>query len=614
VCASCSKWEHSFENKFRWIDFEDLPLNFLRNSQIPRDLLPDTYDVDVYEGAILNAKGMQNKTGKGPLLLCPSCQSDLLDQRRMPKFALANWLYYAVEKLPVDVRQSFDCMSPFELQLVMRASACKIIHRYSDKNPALGNQHYTKGNLMSVMTDHVNLRKHLPPFASEVKDTMAVLFVGQEKPSKDNIKKLCPILVSKSRVKTVIDFLKKNNPYYQPDEGFEGFSQEAFDSYSETNGDEAGPSTLPAELSVHHLKPSEAEESLESDYTDRNSDENPNGCSNGDLLMENVGYTDGDRSDGNFTEMKLHAVQHCLLGGKFLMSRRGNRPLSDFESKEIMTWSFPNLDPHGIGGFNDPRRIRKLSMKEHLTHLLSIDDSPFEKDPSFAFMFYNIIRKKSNMESVHFRIKGRQRTFIINALREIQASPQSLSNLAEKFTNDHNYKPVTSIEKKIMTVMNKINMIPRDSPASLGCKQDRRNEIRGLINKYGAPALFVTLNPADVLHPLVRLLCGENVDLENSARNTPITKTAQRQLVADNPAAATRFFNIMMKMFVEILLLNNCPGKCGVGIFGKCKAYYGMVEAQGKGTLHCHMLIWLDGHLSPRALQMRMSRDESFKK
>lgn len=49
-------------------------------------------------------------------------------------------------------------------------------------------------------------------------------------------------------------------------------------------------------------------------------------------------------------------------------------------------------------------------------------------------------------------------------------------------------------------------------------------------------------------------------------------------------------------------------------LFGKVSAYYGMVEAQGKGTLHLHLLIWLEGHLSPQELRDKMEVDETFKK
>ncbi|KAJ7186905.1 hypothetical protein C8R46DRAFT_879467, partial [Mycena filopes] len=39
-----------------------------------------------------------------------------------------------------------------------------------------------------------------------------------------------------------------------------------------------------------------------------------------------------------------------------------------------------------------------------------------------------------------------------------------------------------------------------------------------------------------------------------------------------------------------------------------------MVEAQGKGTLHAHGLIWLNGHLSPQTLRDKLSESGAFRK
>ncbi|KAJ7194625.1 hypothetical protein C8J57DRAFT_1650480, partial [Mycena rebaudengoi] len=48
------------------------------------------------------------------------------------------------------------------------------------------------------------------------------------------------------------------------------------------------------------------------------------------------------------------------------------------------------------------------------------------------------------------------------------------------------------------------------------------------------------------------------------------------------------------------------------GILGVVKAYYGCVEAQGRGTLHCHMVIWLEGALNPDEIKKRaLSSDAS---
>ena len=44
------------------------------------------------------------------------------------------------------------------------------------------------------------------------------------------------------------------------------------------------------------------------------------------------------------------------------------------------------------------------------------------------------------------------------------------------------------------------------------------------------------------------------------------------------------------------------------------KAYYGCVEAQGRGTLHCHMLVWVEGGLNPDKIKQRVfENNDDFK-
>ncbi|KDQ65222.1 hypothetical protein JAAARDRAFT_117660, partial [Jaapia argillacea MUCL 33604] len=49
------------------------------------------------------------------------------------------------------------------------------------------------------------------------------------------------------------------------------------------------------------------------------------------------------------------------------------------------------------------------------------------------------------------------------------------------------------------------------------------------------------------------------------------------------------------------------------GLFGKCTGYYGTVEAQGRGTLHCHFLIWLEGNPNPQKLRDKMLSSVAYK-
>ncbi|KAK6967005.1 hypothetical protein R3P38DRAFT_2589930 [Favolaschia claudopus] len=61
-----------------------------------------------------------------------------------------------------------------------------------------------------------------------------------------------------------------------------------------------------------------------------------------------------------------------------------------------------------------------------------------------------------------------------------------------------------------------------------------------------------------------------------------------------------------MKAFISALLGYDPDDKnLEGGILGVVKAYYGCVEAQGRGTLHCHMLVWLEGGLNPDEIKKR---------
>jgi hypothetical protein len=54
--------------------------------------------------------------------------------------------------------------------------------------------------------------------------------------------------------------------------------------------------------------------------------------------------------------------------------------------------------------------------------------------------------------------------------------------------------------------------------------------------------------------------------------------------VVKNPAAAVKFYDFIIRHFLEVLL--------GGGMLGKLEAYFGVDEAQGRGTMHFNVLLW----------------------
>ena len=456
--------------------------------------------------------------------------------------------------------------------------------------------------------DATHLNEYLPPSTDMIRDTICAVFVGQSKPTRETMQMLSPVLVRKSRVKTLIQFLTSRNPMYRPAGLFAGFSQMNLDALFGPNTSEVDEG-IACGMEVAHLQSNDAIEGATSSYVPGDEQD---GIADGvevvdDLLMENVGYTDSHATPQDHRRIRLKALSHCLRGGTFLSSQAGSRFIPEWDNPNLMSWLFPHLDPWGIGGFFDPRRQQKLSFDEHLRYLLALDDSYFRDDPDFAFVFYNVKQKCAAFNSATFRVSASEREHVVRRL--LQVNVQTLDALTAKFERDSRYKPYSVEEKEIMSLLSKVNTISHDLPGSNGYKITLRNEIRALINYHGTPTLFVTLNPSDKDHPLVRLYAGHEVDLESAMRGEELSRWQRSVVAAKNPSACARFFDRMIRNFIKVILRFGRPGR---GLFGQCNAYYGTVEAQARGTLHCHMLIWLDKHPSPQKLRDKMEASEQY--
>ncbi|TRM55928.1 hypothetical protein BD626DRAFT_415190, partial [Schizophyllum amplum] len=81
------------------------------------------------------------------------------------------------------------------------------------------------------------------------------------------------------------------------------------------------------------------------------------------------------------------------------------------------------------------------------------------------------------------------------------------------------------------------------------------------------------------------------------------TWTERSSLVARNPVAAARFFNVVVRAFIKHVL---GVGAHRRGIYGPTSAYYGAVEQQGRLTLHLHTMLWIRGALSPQDIRDKL--------
>ena len=145
-----------------------------------------------------------------------------------------------------------------------------------------------------------------------------------------------------------------------------------------------------------------------------------------------------------------------------------------------------------------------------------------------------------------------------------------------------------------------------------------------LITYYGLPALFITINPSDISNAVVSFCHNTSTEPFNLDTLLPAFPASQQraQMVAYDPLHASEFFHTLVNSFFETFLgheQQNIPGEVpgkllnpniitgdnpGTGLM--INAYFGTVECQNRGSLHLHLLVWMEGIPQPKEIIRRV--------
>ena len=568
-------------------------LRLLRNECLPVKSLPTTYNLQLYHCAILQPRGMRSLDSIADLRMCSKCQSALTKKNPvLPKDAIANFQYYGISELPDEVKEAILTASPFEVMLVALCRATVITHHYQSKSlrgrlPDEVSQRFNRGNIAILPQDPGALRSILPPAIDDIEGSVCVVFAGGKfTPTKETLKRFPPVLVSKRKVKCIIDWLIANNEWYKS-HGVT-FSAENLETLVDSDGD----SGVLRGIQIHHLPNEGTADDGGSVNWDKVAEE---------LVMENVAYMQGDQSHRSRQVMKATALAHALQHKPFLVNRSGSTLVND-DSPCLLSALFPHLDPWGIGGFNHPARSgeSRISLERQVKNLLRQVDSPFESDSLFSFICWNIIQKRAVSNNTTFSISSARHHSLVEDLIK---NAGAVHTLAEKFERNADTKAETQEEKHAVQLFHELSMVTKNLQGSNGYKLCRRNEIRSLMRMYGTPAFFITLNPHDLSSVLVAHYGNIPADKWRS-----MSSYERAVFVAAHPGAAARAFDAQVQAFLDIVV----GFRRGIGLFGKCEAYYATVEAQGRGTLHTHMMLWIERNPNPERLRRMMHADPVF--
>lgn len=270
--------------------------------------------------------------------------------------------------------------------------------------------------------------------------------------------------------------------------------------------------------------------------------------------------------------------------------------------------SFPALFPYGQGGFEIDRPV-KVPYESHVQWALQYFDKRFRKDPNFPSQVFGVCQKRQVCRSAVLQMK--KSTFIqqearitsLTAKDLIIASKEEAANLP--FSNEG----VRGLRKQLSAIRTRV----------VGTDESRHS-IRSMVwatnLAYNPPNLWVTINPPDTQDPIAQVMAGADVDLDKFFSTLGPDHKERAQNVTSDPFSAAKYFHFIIKIILEELvgLTKKRNGHIirKPGVFGTVQAYIGTVEAQGRGTLHLHLILWLKDAPSSSIMQEAL-KSESFR-
>ncbi|KAH9001654.1 hypothetical protein EDB92DRAFT_1762266, partial [Lactarius akahatsu] len=466
-----------------------------------------------------------------------------------------------------------------------------------------GLQSGLRGNVSSYRLNtqdvvHMTDGQLMPPSSSILAATIGVTFVGP----KNLPQKTLPgfLRVNRTCVRDALLWLKRNNPVYE----------DIIISSDRLN--ELPIDGIPDEISS--LAKHSNDTSLLAEETDGYV---PEPCANDDdaqnIPLHSLGVVDVAASDVNENEMLAHALLNVARseiedgwaikhGSDFVNEyprKTADGKLSDGygNNPNHLLGSFPCLFPYGKGGF-EVKRPFPVTYSNHARWAIRYADKRFRKDLYFIFEVFGVLQKCQVCRATALQIT---RSSFLQHEREIrQLTPFDFETAAAE---EQAHKPFSN--PVMRNLRQNLSTVRAKTMATDKSRINIRSLIWGMCIKKNPPSVWLTINPADTQDPVAHVLCGENIDLD--AFDAHDERPSAVAIAAD-PFASASFFHLTINALLQTLLgiegyTHNQSIHHEIGILREVSAFIGTIEAQGRGTLHLHMILWLCG--SPPLQEMK---------
>ena len=339
------------------------------------------------------------------------------------------------------------------------------------------------------------------------------------------------------------------------------------------------------------------------------------------LGVVDVGGTDVDKRDAlssalaNVSEAGRRESYAIKRGNDFVneyarTNTEGERTDGGPGNANHLLGAFPTLYCYGKGGI-EVNRPKAVGYADHVRRDLQYWDKRFRKDLHYVFQVFGVLQKRQVCKSAGIQIK---RSDFLKHERTIESlKPSDLTQAAgeEKRHVPFSNPAVRCLRKHISSTRAKV-MGTDESRVSL------RSKVWSLTAHIGPPSFWITVNPSDTGDPIAQVLAGADIDLDRFVSGRGPDATMRSNTIAGDPFAAAKYFHFIIDCVLEILFGVKAAKRGGhvkrkTGVLGDMAAYIGAVEAQGRGTLHFHVIAWLKG--SPTSSRMKeLLQKEEFRK
>ena len=231
----------------------------------------------------------------------------------------------------------------------------------------------------------------------------------------------------------------------------------------------------------------------------------------------------------------------------------------------------------------------------------------FRTHEQFPFQVFGVYQKRQVCRSVSLQI--RKTTFARHQelIQSLTPADFDLASREEIEGKPFSHEGIKTLRRHLRAVCSKV----------IGTDENRlsmRSKTWSTTALFGPPNVWITINPSDH-DPIAQVFTGADIDMDLFEATAGPTAEQRGRNIATDPFVSAKSFHFIINTLLDVIFGIRKTGN-GLerrpGVFGTVRAYIGTVEAQGRGTLHLHMLLWLkDG--PPASVMQQALQDEWFR-